>query len=124
MRAKPFYRKEFSPDRGSNRRIGRGVYRRGVPSKVGSEPQRLRRALEDTIRALRQAERLGPADALLVAMLRTCADRADSRREDSRQYLRLLAHLEARLQGLGAPVDDEWAQLLASATGPEQPTLR
>jgi hypothetical protein len=86
-----------------------------------SEPRRLRPALEHTINALRSTGRLEPCDALVLALARTAADKADSTRlgdTERRQWARLLAQLELRLRDLGGPVDDAFAQLLAAAAGP------
>jgi hypothetical protein len=80
----------------------------------------LRKAVEDTVRVLRRQDRLGPEDGLLVALLRTCADRADNRSlsaRERRQWARQLGVLEARLRGVGAPIDSEFAELLRAAAG-------
>ena len=89
-----------------------------MPARPRTEPQRLRPALERTLRALREQERLTEVDAWLVALCRTVSDRADSRREDSRQYLRMAATLNLQLQGQAPPVDDEFSELLRAASGP------
>lgn len=80
----------------------------------------MRSALEHTIRALRSTGRLESCDALVLALCRTAADKAEdlslSDRE-RRQWAKLLTTLEFRLRGLGAPVDDEWSKLLLAAAG-------
>jgi hypothetical protein len=96
-----------------------GLTLRQMPS--ASESHRLRSGLEHTVRALRQTGRLEPCDALVLALARTAADKAESSSlsdREQRQWARLLSHLELRLRGLGGPVDDSWAQLLAAASGP------
>ena len=71
--------------------------------------------------------RLEACDALLVALLRTCADRCDELRGvDGKEFheaqaLRLAGELEARLRSLGGPSTDAFDQLLAAATGPAPP---
>jgi hypothetical protein len=89
--------------------------------------KRVRRATDTTIRALRSGGRLEPVDDLLVALLRTCADRCDELRGDDEaayhetQMLRLTGELEARLRGTGGPQSDAFDQLLAAATGTAPP---
>jgi hypothetical protein len=86
--------------------------------------KRVRRSLEATVRALRQGGRLEACDTLLVALLRTCADRCDELRGlegkefHEAQALRLTGELEARLRSLGGPSSDAFDQLLAAAAGP------
>jgi hypothetical protein len=89
--------------------------------------KRIRRATDQTIRALRAAGRLEPVDTLLVQLLRTCADRCDELRGaegkefHESQALRLTGDLEARLRGVGGPDTDAFDQLLAAATGTAPP---
>jgi hypothetical protein len=89
--------------------------------------KRIRRSTEKTITALRATGRLEPCDILLVALLRTCADRCDELRgEDGKEFheaqaLRLTGELEARLRALGGPSTDAFDQLLALASGPAPP---
>jgi hypothetical protein len=89
--------------------------------------KRIRRATDQTIRALRQAGRLEPVDTLLVQLLRTCADRCDELRGcEGKEYhesqaLRLTGDLEARLRGIGGPDSDAFDQLLAAVAGPAAP---
>ncbi len=92
-----------------------------VPPRRPPEPARLRPALERTLRALREQERITEVDAWLVALCRTVSDRADSKREDSRQYMRMAAALNQQLQGQAPPVDDEFTRLVLAATGPPLP---
>jgi hypothetical protein len=93
----------------------------------GRPVRRVRRACDDTIKALRAGGRLEPADTLLVALLRTCSDRCDELRGGEgkefheAQALRLAGELEARLRSLGGPSTDAFDQLLAAATGPAPP---
>lgn len=95
----------------------------GEPAPV----RRVRRSCDDTIRALRQSGRLEACDAMLVALLRTCADRCDELRGlegkefHEAQALRLAGELEARLRSLGGPSTDAFDQLLAAASGPAPP---
>ena len=89
--------------------------------------KRVRRACDTTIGALRKTGRLEDADTLLVALLRTCADRCDELRGDEgkefheAQALRLTGELEARLRQLGGTATDAFDQLLAAATGTAPP---
>jgi hypothetical protein len=89
--------------------------------------RRVRRSAEVTLKALRSAGRLEPVDSLLVALLRTCADRCDELRGDEgkefheTQALRLTGELEARLRDVGAPSSDAFDDLLRAATGPAPP---
>jgi hypothetical protein len=89
--------------------------------------RRIRRDTDRTITALRAAGRLEACDLLLVALLRTCADRCDELRAvDGKEFheaqaLRLAGELEARLRSLGGPSTDAFDQLLAAATGPAPP---
>src|SRR6516162_11855499 len=83
-------------------------------------PRRMRRAAEATIRVMRQAERLQPADAVLVAALRTACELVDERRGDPEQGLRLdkaltiVLALDLRLRGLESPGSDALADLFAT----------
>jgi hypothetical protein len=95
---------------------------------AGAGPvRRQRRSADLTIRALRAGGRLEPCDTLLVALVRTSADRCDELRGaegkefHETQALRLLFDLEDRLRGLGGPSDDAFDQLLAAAAGPTTP---
>ena len=89
--------------------------------------RRVRKACDLTIRSLRRTGRLEACDDLLVALLRTCADRCDElRAADGKEYheaqaLRLAGELEARLRTLGGPQTDAFDQLLAIAQGPAPP---
>jgi hypothetical protein len=89
--------------------------------------KRVRRSCDGTIQALRSGGRLEPVDDLLVALLRTSADRCDELRGaegmefNEGQALRLTGELEARLRGTGGPQTDAFDQLLAAATGPAAP---
>jgi len=89
--------------------------------------RRVRRACDATIGALRKTGRLEDSDTLLVALLRTCADRCDELRGDEgkeyheAQALRLTGELEARLRQLGGTATDAFDQLLAAATGTAPP---
>ena len=89
--------------------------------------KRVRRSCDTTITALRASGRLEACDALLVALLRTTADRCDELRGaegkefHEAQALRLTGELEARLRSLGGPQTDAFDQLLAAATGPASP---
>jgi hypothetical protein len=89
--------------------------------------KRIRRSADVTIRAARKTGRLEEVDTLLVALLRTCADRCDELRgrEDAAfheaQALRLTGELEARLRSIGGPQTDAFDQLLAAATGTAPP---
>lgn len=89
--------------------------------------RRVRRSCDDTVRALRQAGRLEACDAMLVALLRTNADRCDELRGvegkefHEAQALRLQLEGEARLRSLGGPSTDAFDQLLAAATGSAAP---
>jgi hypothetical protein len=74
--------------------------------------------VDDTVAELRRAEALGPEHSLLIAAARTCAERADSSREDARMYLKLLVALDGQLRGLAPAVGDGWDALLALAAGP------
>jgi membrane glycosyltransferase len=87
-----------------------------------SEVHRLQAGLERTIKALRATGRLEPCDALVLALARTAAQRAESpdlSPREQRQWARLLTQLEWRLRSLGAPVDDTFAALLQAASGPD-----
>jgi hypothetical protein len=95
---------------------------------AGGHPvRRVRRSCDETIRALRAGGRLEPVDSLLVALLRTCADRCDElRAEEGKEFheaqaLRLAGELEARLRTLGGPSSDDFDRLLAAATGTAPP---
>lgn len=96
----------------------------------GRAPQvkRIRRSTDRTVRELRKLGRIEPVDTLLVALLRTCADRCDELRgEEGKEYheaqaLRLTGELEARLRGIGGPASDAFDQLLAAASGPTSPS--
>src|SRR5215471_12837764 len=96
-------------------------------AEVRGPVKRLRREADRTIAALRAAGRLERCDQLLVALVRTTADVADEKRDDPdatyhlNAALKLLADLDGRLRGLGAPADDGFAQLLAAVTGPAPP---
>jgi len=98
----------------------------GALFDAGGPPgvRRIRRSTDVTIRALRRGGRLEDVDSLLVALLRTCADRCDELRgEDGKEFheaqaLRLLGELEARLRSLGGPGGDAFDALLAAAAGP------
>ena len=85
---------------------------------------RLRRAADDTLRAMRRSGRLEDCDTLLVALVRTTADVADQRRNDPEAAwhlnaaLKLLADLDGRLRQIGGPEHDAFAELLAAASGP------
>jgi hypothetical protein len=89
--------------------------------------RRLRRAADDTLRALRRSGRLEPCDTLLMALVRTTADVADQRRNDPdaawhlNAALKLLADLDGRLRQIGGPEHDAFAELLAAASGPAPP---
>ena len=89
--------------------------------------RRVRRACDQTITALRKMGRLEKCDDLLVALLRTTADRCDELRGgDGKEFhetqaLRLTGELEARLRSLGGPATDAFDQLLAAATGTAPP---
>jgi hypothetical protein len=92
---------------------------------VGPAPvKRVRRSADATIRALKRGGRLEDVDELLIALLRTCADRCDELRgADGKEFheaqaLRLTGELEARLRTLGGPGGDAFDQLLAAAAGP------
>jgi hypothetical protein len=80
----------------------------------------MRRAAEATIRALRESERLQPADAVLVAALRTACELVDERQGDPDQGLRLdkaltiVLALDLRLRGLESPVPDALSDLCAA----------
>jgi hypothetical protein len=93
----------------------------------GRPTRRVRRQAERTLKALREAGRLEPCDALLVALIRTCADRCDELRAiegkefHEAQALRLAGELEARLRDVGGPAADAFDQLLAAATGSAPP---
>lgn len=88
---------------------------------------RLRRAADDTLRAMRRAGRLEDCDTLLVALVRTTADVADARRRDPdaawhlNAALKLLAELDGRLRQIGGPEHDAFAELLAAAAGSAPP---
>jgi hypothetical protein len=92
-----------------------------------SPVRRVRRATEETIKALRAGGRLERVDAAAVAWFRTCADRCDELRGvegkefHEAQALRLYGEAEARLRSLGGPQTDAFDQLLAEATGPAPP---
>jgi hypothetical protein len=89
----------------------------------GSE-RRLRRSVEQTVKALKMQEALGAEHALLVGMMRHCAEHAEGEESrglsdsERRQWVRLLAVLELRARGglLPAP-DDDFGRLLAMASG-------
>ena len=93
--------------------------------------KRVRRATDKTIAAARRAGRLEDYDDLLVALLRTNADRCDELRGvegaafHETQALKLQLEAEARFRTLGGPTDDAFDQLLAAAassTPPSHPT--
>jgi hypothetical protein len=90
--------------------------------------RRIRRNAELTINALRATGRLEAGDALLIALIRTTADRCDELRgADGMAYheaqaLRLAAELETHLRNLGAPALDAFDQLLGIAQGPTPPS--
>ena len=89
--------------------------------------KRLRRAADDTLRAMRRSGRLEDCDQLLVALVRTTADVADQRRNDPEAAwhlnaaLKLLADLDGRLRSIGGPEHDAFAELLAAAAGGAPP---
>ena len=96
-----------------------GVY---VVAVARRSERRLRRSLEQTVRALRAQEAIGPEHALLVGLMRHAAELAEGPEgeglsdSERRQWCRLLALLEARArQGL-IQADDEFSRLLSAAS--------
>jgi hypothetical protein len=88
--------------------------------------RRIRRAYDGSIKALRAGGRLEQADALLIAVGRTNADRCDELRAiDGKEFheaqaLRLMFEIARELQGVGGP-SDAFDQLLAAASSPAPP---
>lgn len=89
--------------------------------------RRVRKAADLTIRALRKTGCLEDVDSLLVAVVRTNADRCDELRGvegkefHESQALRLQLDAETRLRSLRGPTDDAFDRFLAEATGPAPP---
>jgi hypothetical protein len=89
--------------------------------------KRARTSYEATIRALRATGRLEPADSALVALGRTVADRLDELRGaegkefHETQVARLMFDLLGRLATIGGPASDDFAALLAAASGTAPP---
>jgi hypothetical protein len=93
------------------------------PAGEGRPPvRRTRRAFDSTVTALRRGGRLEAADALLVAVGRTNADRCDELRGlDGKEFheaqaLRLMFEIARELANVGGPASDAFDQLLAAAT--------
>ena len=94
---------------------------------AGRPVRRVRKAADQTIRALRRTGCLEDVDGLLVALIRTNADRCDEMRGvegkefHEAQALRLQLDAETRLRSLRGPTDDAFDRFLAEATGPTPP---
>jgi hypothetical protein len=89
--------------------------------------RRARPAYDKTVRALRAGGRLEPADTAIVALGRTVADRLDELRGaegkefHETQVARLMFDLLGRLDNIGGPATDDFAALLAAASGTATP---
>ena len=87
----------------------------------------MRRSVEQTIRALRRQEAIGPEHQLLVGLMHHAAEMAEGPEgaglsdSEKRQWCRLLAQLEATARGGVVPADDAFSRLMMAASGPELP---
>lgn len=96
--------------------------------EAGPTPvRRARKNYDATVKALRAGGRLEAADTALVALGRTVADRLDELRGaegmafHETQVARLMFDLLGRLDNIGGPAPDDFAALLAAASGTPAP---